>query len=109
MDLLLIEAKKGADLSDLDIRYEVDTFMFEVINLFYFILNDYTILIKNSRCFYRAMIPLQVFNLTNSLKFYLILKLFCILAAMMWFLYIMGTHPEHQVSAIGFIHREIIF
>ena len=36
MDLLLIEAKKGADLSDLDIRYEVDTFMFEVINLFYF-------------------------------------------------------------------------
>ena len=55
------------------------------------------------------MIPLQVFNLTNSLKFYLIFKLFRILAAMMWFLYIMGTHPEHQVSAIGFIHREIIF
>ena len=30
LDLLLIEAKKGADLSYLDIRYEVDTFMFEV-------------------------------------------------------------------------------
>lgn len=52
LDLMLIAAKEGANLSDLDIRNEVDTFMFEG--------HDTTA------------------------------------SAMAWFLYCMGTHPEHQ-------------
>lgn len=31
--MILIEAQKGADFSDTDIRNEVDTFMFEVIRV----------------------------------------------------------------------------
>lgn len=75
LDLLIREAENGADLSDDDIRGEVDTFMFAVnISYFWYTLSKYEV---------------NIFGCCQGHD--------TVSLAMSWFLHCIAKHPEKQV------------
>lgn len=76
---MLLANKEGANLSDIDIRNEVDTFMFEVK-----LKKDYAVLYNYLKCLF--LYYSKGHDTTAS--------------ALVWFLYCMGTNHENQVLCV---------